>query len=896
MEPIPDREDRFKIRTFCFLEFASHEEAAVVFNRHQITPQQQQQQLQLQQQEQDLQQQQAVPAVTLPPSPPPPTDYRQHLSCLTATDEGGGGGACRAPVAGDAVGVAAYGERGSRNNSNSSGTTCASEDDPLGACKGGVAGGCGACSSSCTATTTASTLSPVDSTAADINGGGSGGGGGGCTAPRGGGGPIGFEKAEEPERCRRGMKLDPRGAQGGSIFNLMSVGNSSRGTVSPSLDWSGGGTVRGEGFSPSTEGADSALQSAVALAKAAEAVVAAARVGDGEEGVGTAGGGGSDGTAEGGGVGVGDGSDEVEGERFPLVVGGAVLKVDWADPLRYHIHLNGGIKGPSAPPELGMGTLPDGRLVSSRVGAGSASRGPAPAGMWVACAPRQGGGEAGWQHPGPQQGSLVRHLSSDPRLPSQEGERARFARVGHQQQQHIQQPQQHIQQQQQQQRQYHHQQQGAESMPPSHRPSLTPHRYGGASPSTLLPRRERGYTVSDSRSASACSSMGSAVAAAAPPWKSSFDGGDIPRGTGPVDPHHHHHQDFGGGVRASPSSGVLPPPRHYQRHSAGVSRGVSFSGTGGGGGGGIGRHRDSGDHGTGVDAHTHVRHVDRLARSSSSSASASFPETLEQQQQQHRNNNHQHGVARQQRQQFHDIGSSGSSSASGNITQGAFRGGGGHHDRGLVPASGPPYSASPEPGGSRELEKYFSGSVSAGGSVNGSAGGGGSGHYLPALSRSVTSRREGGGESSTTTRGGGCAGVTGSSPWDGNPGTPSLWPRRATEDGGVGALKMAGRLGGDTLAMDVSRMDPGPSLKLEGRRASCDAAGAVEGGVSFSARRLQQEWDQQQLQQRERQRMRQWDQGWTKEEGMQQHHPRRLVEPPGIVMAQPKVRVILLVV
>lgn len=57
------------------------------------------------------------------------------------------------------------------------------------------------------------------------------------------------------------------------------------------------------------------------------------------------------------------------GGGVPLVVGGTVLKVDWADPLRYHIHLNGGIKGPCAVQEVGMiesrpirqGTHPRGR-------------------------------------------------------------------------------------------------------------------------------------------------------------------------------------------------------------------------------------------------------------------------------------------------------------------------------------------------------------------------------------------------------------------------------------------------------------------------------------------------------------------------------------------------------
>lgn len=40
------------------------------------------------------------------------------------------------------------------------------------------------------------------------------------------------------------------------------------------------------------------------------------------------------------------------GGGVPLVVDGAILKLDWADPLRYHIHLNGGIKGPCAPDEM----------------------------------------------------------------------------------------------------------------------------------------------------------------------------------------------------------------------------------------------------------------------------------------------------------------------------------------------------------------------------------------------------------------------------------------------------------------------------------------------------------------------------------------------------------------
>ncbi|CAM9876727.1 unnamed protein product, partial [Laminaria digitata] len=308
---------------------------------------------------------------------------------------GGGSGAGRAPVADDTIGCAAFGERETRTNSNGS-SSIASEDGPLEDSEGGglngVGGGagCGAGASfggSCT-TATASTCSPADSTSV------SGGGGGGGVSAGGGGGPFSFESSDVP-RWRRAMEDDPfgallgeseGGAGGGGLYSAgagaafsHSVGNSSsRGTVSPGLEVCGGGRggITREGFCPWAEEAESALAlraaAAAAAASAAEGVEVGGRT-EGDDGSGT-------------GVG-GDPDDDEEGARFPLVVGGAVLKVDWADPLRYHIHLNGGIKGPSAPPELGM--MPDGRTASSRVG--GATRVPAPAGMWVACAPRQGG-------------------------------------------------------------------------------------------------------------------------------------------------------------------------------------------------------------------------------------------------------------------------------------------------------------------------------------------------------------------------------------------------------------------------------------------------------------------------------------------------------------------------
>lgn len=86
-----------------------------------------------------------------------------------------------------------------------------------------------------------------------------------------------------------------------------------------------------------------------------------------------------------------------------LVVDGAVLKVDWADPLRYHIHLNGGIKGPSAPPgEVGMS---DGRSILSRGPSNGSSMGRV---IPIGVHGRASHGQVPWQVP---QQLRVRSLS-----------------------------------------------------------------------------------------------------------------------------------------------------------------------------------------------------------------------------------------------------------------------------------------------------------------------------------------------------------------------------------------------------------------------------------------------------------------------------------------------------
>ncbi|CAM9973282.1 unnamed protein product [Ectocarpus fasciculatus] len=224
VEPIPDREDRFKIRTFCFLEFASHAEAAVIFNRHQTSPR--------------------------PPQPPPHQQAAAAAAAAASTPQG--------PTA----------------------------DLPL---------------------------------------------------------PPPSAHALAPGR--------------GLLFERDARAESSSTTCT------GAGDLAADG------GGEEAGTAAVAA--------------------------------------------------VPLVVGGATLKVDWADPLRYHIHLNGGIKGPSAPPEFGV---PNGRPASR--GAGCKGVSGSEGGGAFRGAVGYGGGSGGaypdW-HQQEQQPGLMRRSSPpplmDPRRP-----------------------------------------------------------------------------------------------------------------------------------------------------------------------------------------------------------------------------------------------------------------------------------------------------------------------------------------------------------------------------------------------------------------------------------------------------------------------------------------------
>ncbi|CAM9900864.1 unnamed protein product [Ectocarpus sp. 4 AP-2014] len=218
VEPIPDREDRFKIRTFCFLEFASHAEAAVIFNRHQTSPR--------------------------PPQPPP---HQQAAAAASSTPQG---------------------------------------------------------------PTTELPLPLPPPSAASAAGGGGGAG-------------LSYERDTRTE--------------------------SSSSTAC-------------------TSAGDNAAD------------------GSGEE----------TGTVAG----------------VPLVVGGATLKVDWADPLRYHIHLNGGIKGPSAPPEFGV---QNGRPASRGAGCKEGSGNEGGGGAFRGAVGFDGGGGAfpAWQQQEQQQG-LIRRSSPPP--------------------------------------------------------------------------------------------------------------------------------------------------------------------------------------------------------------------------------------------------------------------------------------------------------------------------------------------------------------------------------------------------------------------------------------------------------------------------------------------------
>ncbi|CAM9621895.1 unnamed protein product, partial [Scytosiphon promiscuus] len=337
VEPIPDREDPFKIRTFCFLEFASHAEAAAIFDRHQTSPK---------------------PAPRAPSAAAPPT--QQAFPPLHGPGAAGGVD-LRAPPTARAGGAGAgidnggelFFERDARDGSTSTGDT---------------SGGEFFASAAATAAAGGAASSP------DLDGG------------------------------------DP--SDGLFRFEASSLGSvwGQRHLCLDSEDRGDGDRGGGGGLSAS-DGGFLSWGDAPAAPTATTAAISADNGGD----LGT-------GDPEGGGNGGGAGATTAVG--VPLVVGGATLKVDWADPLRYHIHLNGGIKGPSAPPEFGMpdGRLPSrgggggggcGRTVSGNAGCGRAGSGNGGGGG----VPRGGGGfgvARSWQqqqHQEQHQG-LSRHPSA----------------------------------------------------------------------------------------------------------------------------------------------------------------------------------------------------------------------------------------------------------------------------------------------------------------------------------------------------------------------------------------------------------------------------------------------------------------------------------------------------
>lgn len=559
VEPIPDREDRFKIRTFCFLEFATHEDAAVVFKRHQVAP---------------------------PPPAPAQKDNSSISAARVLSQEQAALGSRGAPAGEDVVGSSPFFERETQvvNNSNSSSSS-------VGGGGGGaleVAGG-----GDCATPSAASSLDAVSSGMQfefDTRGLRDPGGGeqrsrwGGHTEDDPGGGSIGFAShGESNSECRSAIcQQDTRG-----------------GVVGPDAFSSWG-------------------------KKAVEA---------------------NDGGSSGGGGGV------------PLVVGGAVLKVDWADPLRYHIHLNGGIKGPSAPSEIGM---PDNRA-SLRGGCGVA-RGMMPG---AGVGGFRGGYAAGrgWPQQSPQQG-VMRH-PSDPRWP-QESEHTRMTRPGQQQQQ----------------RQYHHHQQQLQrlDLPPSRRHSQSTHPYGGPPPASPLERRQRGYTIADSRSAS---TLGATSASRRSP---SFYG-DVSSSAASLGQQQH---DFGGRTRATSSSGV-PPPHHGAAPQASFLSGDP--------------EQDFGA--SAVDAHLQPVHARFQPHQRQTDRPASAPGDA------------QDDLAGWYR--AHDVVGG----------QGSSRG-----HRGVGRLAGRSYSASPESSGPQDS---FPSSSSAGGAGGGGVGGGGPHTLL--LSRSVSHPR-----------------------------------------------------------------------------------------------------------------------------------------------------------
>lgn len=310
VEPIPDREDRCKIRTFCFLEFSSHAAAALVFERHQVEPQ-------------------ATHAgAAAPPS------FLDGRASDVASEVAGMGSVAGTDVTSSAENSSYAFDRETRGLSSSScpemscGVSLSAAIPELhGILQAGDAASGGPSLSSTSTIASPSTAAAVTSTTEPAA----------CNHSflYGDGSPLDF---------RDHHSCDSTVVVGGRNNGNM---NSDGGNVNMAagLDalnpWgqqrNSEGDVTGEESNSGGVGGFSTLFNNERTLSAATQLDASNA--------------GASGTRE---PFHGWSKDTPTATRgVPLIVGGAMLKVDWADPLRYHIHLNGGIKGPCATQEMG---------------------------------------------------------------------------------------------------------------------------------------------------------------------------------------------------------------------------------------------------------------------------------------------------------------------------------------------------------------------------------------------------------------------------------------------------------------------------------------------------------------------------------------------------------------
>lgn len=516
VEPIPDRENRFKIRPFCFLEFHTHEEAALVSKLYRVEP--------------------TTPPAAVAATMPSPDKPLQSSSDLQVDqqyvpkqrDEA----AVVTALAGDLTAGAGDGsitagsfhfKLDSRINSHNSSSLCSSV--------GGNSGfGAGFPTTLSSHASSSSDALPVPSPASF---GGDSLGGTAAAA----GAPFGLEEVTKghPDRGNTiGRWDDPRVKSGPARGSSDGSGSPSVATVDPSSRSDSNSSERDVAASPK---ADVMMRDGTV---GTEAPMSSSWSGGGSKAV--------------------DVSDGGGGGGVPLMVGGAVLKVDWADPLRYHIHLNGGIKGSSPPPELGM--LDGGSRSSSRSGGLGHVRAVQPSCVGVGPLPRNRGYGANpdWQeqHPLQQQQSMVqRHPTEQPRWLAGEAETIRTIHNDH----YLEHRQYH----------YHHQEQHHQQrveVPPGHHhrhSHSTAHQYcSPPPPGSPLVATDRGYTVTDSRS-----SAGTMDSSFSSRRSQIHDDEGVAVSTAARLRHQQQQQlEFGSRARATSLGGILPPHHHYQHHSS----------------------------------------------------------------------------------------------------------------------------------------------------------------------------------------------------------------------------------------------------------------------------------------------------------------------------------------